>query len=73
VEGIGELKAQVRAGVLGPANSHAAVQLRRPAKRYKLDELSRHAKGAKLSAQCRKSVKDGISRLGRLKALAGSE
>lgn len=39
MEGIGELKAQVGAGILGPANLHAAVQLRRPARRYKLVEL----------------------------------
>lgn len=39
MEGTGELKAQVQAGILGPANLHAAVQRRRPARRYKLAEL----------------------------------
>lgn len=57
VEGIGELETQVRAGILGPADLHAAEQLRRPARRYRLDELLTTCEGTKLSARCRKSTK----------------
>lgn len=60
-------------GILGLGNLHAAVQLRRPARRYRLDELLTTCEETKLSARCRKSAKDGISRFGRLNALAGSE